>query len=256
MTGCVIARDEEAHLSEVLPALRWADEVLVVVDAATQDHSVGVAESLADRVEVRPFESYAKQRNAALDLATSSWVFFVDADERVSDTLAAEVRSAAGSRPPGCEIPPVGYWVPRHNVIFGHTMRGAGWFPDYQLRLLDRTHARYDETRPVHEVVMLDGPEAWLATPLIHLNYQSLGQFIRKQRRYTAMEVSALIAAHAKPRRRALLGQPMREFWRRYVNLGGWRDGWVGLSLSGAMAYYAFERTRQARISASNPPTH
>ncbi|OGG46549.1 MAG: hypothetical protein A3F84_18660 [Candidatus Handelsmanbacteria bacterium RIFCSPLOWO2_12_FULL_64_10] len=88
-----------------------------------------------------------------------------------------------------------------------------------------------------------------MTTPLVHLNYQSLSQFVHKQQRYTAMEVSALLASRTRFRRRALLGQPAREFWRRYVRLGGWRDGWVGLFLSGAMAYYAFQRTRLCRSS-------
>lgn len=251
VTACVIARDEEKNLSELLPTLHWADEVLAMVDAESVDHSAEVARALADRVEVRPFGSYAIFRNAALKVVTSPWVFFVDADERVSPELAAEVRRVTQSSATADR--PAGYWVPRRNVIFGHIMRAAGWYPDHQLRLLDRQRARYDESRPVHEVVILDGPAAYLQHPLLHFNYQTLGQFIRKQRRYTAMEVTEVLMMHGRPRARALLGQPVREFWRRYVRLGGWRDGWVGLFLSAAMACYAFERTRLARAVAQRP---
>lgn len=248
ITACVIAKDEERHLPQVLPTLRWADEVLVVVTAETTDGSVSAAQPYADRVEVRPFTSYPAQRNAALELASHPWVFFVDADERVSPELAAEIRQAVEGAD-GAPAGPAGYWVPRRNLILGHTMRGAGWFPDYQLRLLERRSVRYDESRPVHEVVELRGPAGYLTSPLVHYNYQSLGQFIAKQQRYTAFEVAELLARPSRPRRRALLGQPLREFWRRYVSLGGWRDGWVGFVLCAAMAFFAFERVRLARAA-------
>lgn len=262
ITAGIIARDEERNLQELLPTLRWADELLVVVDAASQDSSAAAARLIADRVEINPFQSYAAQRNAALDFARGEWMFFVDADERVSSELAAEVRRAVDAASTRSRLSladeaqegPAGYWVPRQNVIFGHTMRGAGWFPDYQLRLLDRSRARYDEDRPVHEVVQLRGDADFLSTPLLHFNYQNLGQFIRKQRRYTGMEVQALLASGNVPKGRALVGQPAREFWRRYVELGGWRDGWVGLVLSAAMAFYSFERVRLARAGRQLAP--
>lgn len=250
ITACVIAKDEERHLPQVLPTLRWAEEVLVVVAAETTDGSVSAAQPYADRVEIRPFTSYPDQRNAALQLASHPWVFFVDADERVSPELAAEIRQAV-EQAIGGPAGPAGYWVPRRNLIFGHTMRGAGWFPDHQLRLLQRRRARYDESRPVHEVVELRGPAGYLKAPLVHHNYQSLGQFIARQQRYMAFEVAELRTQPGRPRWRALLGQPLREFWRRYVSLGGWRDGWVGLVLCAAMAFFAFERVRLARAAVS-----
>jgi len=246
VTACVIARDEEHHLPEVLPTLRWADEVLVVVNTETTDRSAEVARKYADRVEVRPFSSFPVYRNTALDLAHCAWVFFVDADERVSAELAAEVQRVLAAEV-NTQDRTAGWWIPRRNVIFGHTMQGAGWFPDYQLRLLERCRARYDESRPVHEVVELRGPSGHLTTPLLHLNYQSLGQFVHKQRRYTSFEARELLAKEGRPSHRALAGRPAREFWRRYVALAGWRDGWVGLFLCAAMAFYAFERVRQAR---------
>ena len=251
ITACVIARDEAANLAELLPGLRWADEVLVLVDAATEDDSVAVATPLADRVELLPFVSFPVQRNAALALASGSWIFFVDADERVSQALADEVRAAVGTSERALaqseEGAPVGYWVPRHNIIFGRLIRGGGWAPDYQLRLLRRGYAQYDESQPVHEIVTLDGPDGYLSERLLHLNYRTFGQFAAKQRRYTAMEAEALRAQGARYRARALVGQPLREFWRRYVGLGGWKDGPVGLYLSLAMAYYAFRRVELTR---------
>src|SRR5439155_7484613 len=95
ITACVIARDEAENLAELLPTLRWADEILVLVDHATEDDSEAVARPLADRVERRPFTSFPAFRNLALGLVRCPWVFFVDADERGSTELADEVKAAA-----------------------------------------------------------------------------------------------------------------------------------------------------------------
>lgn len=245
----MLARDEERNLAELLPTLDWGDELLVCVNAESTDGSAAVARQLGARVEVWPFTNFARYRNQALAAATQQWILFVDADERVSPALAAEVRGVTET---AASTGYVGGWVPRRNIILGHPMRAAGWYPDYQLRLLERAHAHYDESRPVHETVVLDGPVSYLREPFVHLNYQTVGQFVTKQRRYTALEAAELLAEQGRPRARALVGQPLREFWRRYVQLEGWRDGWVGLFLSLAMAFYAFERNRLAR--SSTPP--
>jgi glycosyltransferase involved in cell wall biosynthesis len=252
ITACVIARDEASNLRELLPTLGWADEVLVLVDDATRDDSAAVALALAARVETRPFGSFPSFRNAALDLAGSPWVFFVDADERVSPALAAEVVAvvqASEDARAGGEDAPVAYWAPRHNIIFGRLVRGGGWSPDFQPRLLRRDRARFDESRLVHEVVLPRGPTGDLAERLLHLNYSSAREFIERQRRYTALEAQTLGRAGETFRRRALIGQPLREFARRYLALGGWRDGPVGLFLSAALAYYAFKRVQLVRAS-------
>ena len=259
ITACVIARDEAANLNELLPSLRWADEVLVVVDDASADESEAVARPLADRVEIRRFVSFPAFRNTALDLAGSPWIFFVDADERVSADLADEVRAAVQTSEAALargDEPPVGYWLGRHNIIFGRLVQGGGWSPDYQLRLLRRDRARYDETRLVHEVLDLRGPEGYLTERLLHLNYGSPGEFVQRQQRYTMMEAETIHIEGRSFRRRSLLGQPLREFSRRYFALGGWKDGAVGLYLSLALAYFAFRRVQLVRATktASDPP--
>jgi glycosyltransferase involved in cell wall biosynthesis len=253
ITACIVARDEAEHLAELLPTLRWADEVLVLIDDATRDDSQTIAEACADRVETRPFVSFSAFRNMAIDLAQSAWIFFVDADERVSPALADELRAAVAERPQpapsGSEAGSVAFWVPRLNIMFGRLVRGGGWYPDEQLRLLRRDAARYDETQLVHESAQVDGPTGHLTEPLLHLNYQSLRQFTAKQRWYTALEAATLIRQGVRPRRRALLGAPLREFTRRYFALRGWIDGPIGLFLSFAMAYYAFQRVRLVRAA-------
>src|SRR5437763_14673894 len=87
----VVAKDEAHNLAECLAAARWADERIVVVDARSRDATLEIARREADRVAVRVFDNFAGQRNAALALASGDWVLAIDADERVTPALAAEI---------------------------------------------------------------------------------------------------------------------------------------------------------------------
>lgn len=234
LTAAVIARDEEGLLADCLVSIAFADERLVLVDAATSDRTREVAAAAGARVEERLFDNFAGQRDAALRLASGEWVLFVDADERVPDALRDEVARVIAA-PTGRQ----GFWIPRENVLLGRVVRYAGWYPDYQLRLLLRSAARMDPLRVVHEQAIVDGSVGHLTHPLVHLNYRSLAEFVTKQERYCTYDAERWLMTYGRPRVRALVGQPLREFWRRFVTLRGYREGWLGLVLSAVLAFYA-----------------
>ncbi len=237
LTAIILTLNEAKHLPDCLASVRWADEVLVL-DSFSADRTVEIAREMGARVEQRAFANYAAQRDAALALARGDWVLFVDADERVSDALRDEVQALLSVvRHPSS----VGYWIPRQNTIFGAWVRHTGWYPDRQLRLLERTRARYDPLRPVHELVVLDGEAGVLHGHLLHLNYETVGEFVRKQKQYARYDAQKLYAEGVRARPHHFVLQPWREFRRRYVTLDGWRDGWRGLLLSALMAWNAFE---------------
>lgn len=236
ITAVILTLNEAAHIQPCIASLAWADRVLVF-DSFSQDETVPLAQAAGAEIGQSRFENYAQQRNAALNSLTTDWVFFVDADERATPELAAEIRRVVAER---LEM---GWYVPRHNYLFGKLTLGAGWYPDYQLRLFKHGRVRYE--RPVHEIALVDGEIGHLEHPLIHYNYRDVAQFRAKQRAYTSYDASILHEQGVRPRPHSFILQPWRQFWWRYVTLKGVGDGWHGLRLSLYMGYYEWVKYRK-----------
>lgn len=239
ISAIVIARNETANLADCLATLAWADERLVIdsfsTDGTTRDLPPGV------RVVERRWTDFPTQRNAGLRLAVHDWVLFVDADERVTPELSQEVAKRVGSE--ACD----GYWVPRRNRIFGRWMQGAGWWPDFQLRIMNRHRAVYAADRPVHELVEVNGTVERMLHPLEHFSYASVEEFRARQRALAGPVAEMLFESGTRRRPTAVVLQPLREFWRRMVSQRGYRDGGVGLLLAALMAEHEWQVQRALR---------
>jgi glycosyltransferase involved in cell wall biosynthesis len=237
LTIVALAWNESAHLPRCFASLRpliekAGAETLVLFDPAGDAATLEVARRVADRVEMHPFTNFAAQRNRALDLSGTRWVFFIDPDERMTPELAEEIARAVQ----GDAL--AAYRVPRRNILFGREVRHTGWYPDYQVRLLERQQCRYNESLEVHEVPDVMGGIGTFSAPLIHFNYRTWGQFYRKQLAYSGLHARALYSAGHRARLRSVVGQPLRELKRRLVDYRGYSDGLLGVALSFAMALY------------------
>ena len=185
----VVARNEAANLEACLASARFADERVVVVDAASQDATLEIARRHAELVSVRAFDNFANQRNAALGLASGDWVLAIDADERVTPELAAEIRGRLGDPALAC----VGFRVPIKSEVLGRPFRYSGTQEDNPLRLFRRDRGRW--TGQVHETVAIDGPIGQMRQVLEHRTLQSVRVFLGKIDHYTTLEASDLYAA-------------------------------------------------------------
>jgi glycosyltransferase involved in cell wall biosynthesis len=237
VTAIVPTLNEEHNVAACLESLAWADR-RVVFDCFSTDRTVDLARQAGAEVIQHPFENYAQFHNAAIERVEAEWILFVDADERVTPELAAEVRAVTSE-----DREEVLWRVPRHNHIFGRLTLGAGWYPDYQSRLLLRGHVRWE--RPVHEFAVADGPVGRLKNPLIHYNYDDLPDFVARQEKYTGIDAGILFEQGVHPRCYTPYSQAMRQFWWRFVTLRGARDGLHGLWLSLLMAYYEAVKYRK-----------
>lgn len=215
-----------------------------MLDTQSTDETAALAEAAGAEVMQRRFTDFAQVRNLALDAIQEPWVFFVDADERATPELAEEIRAVTTERPED------GWWVPRHNYLFGKLTLGAGWYPDYQMRLLRRGKARYE--RAVHEVVVLDGKAGHLRNPLIHYNYDSVAHFRAKQTRYCDYDAEVLYQQGVRARLYTPVTQSLRHFVWRFITLYGYRDGLHGLRLCLLTAWYEAVKYQRLRRRQAN----
>ncbi len=237
LTIVALARNETEHLRPCFRSLKLLiestkAETLIIFDSRGANETLDVARALADHVVIAGFEGFANQRNRALDIANTRWLFFIDADERCTLALASEISHVL--KQGTCAA----YRVPRRNIFFGREVRHTGWSPDYQIRLLQRDFCRYDLARQVHEVPIVHGKIGTLRARLVHYNYATWGQFIAKQRAYSDLEVQSLFRSGKQVGLKNVIGQPVRELRRRLVDYKGYRDGPLGFALSAAMGIY------------------
>ncbi len=233
VSAIVITLNEAAHIQACLESVAWADERLVV-DCGSTDDTVAIAARCGARVITHAWLGYSAQKNVAASEAAHDWIVSVDADERVTPDLAAEMQAAVAA--PGDRA---GFRVARVTFHLGRWIRSTDWYPDYQLRLYDRRRARWNG-RKVHESVSADGPVGQLQHELQHYAYRDIAHHLDTINRYTT-----LAALHMREEGRRtgiceLLLHPPAAFLRNYVLRRGFSAGVPGLIISTMNSYYVF----------------
>jgi hypothetical protein len=224
--ACIIARDEEERLPGALESVAFCDE-LVVVDSGSSDHTIEIARAAGAKLVVHPFRTFGKQRNVAIDHATADWILEVDADERITPRLRAEIEAFLGAVPAGVEIG----GVPCRDLLLGGPLGPSAKYPKYRLRLFRRGRYYHDETVRVHEGLWAFGRTWAFEGDLEHLLAATPAEAIRDAWSYAGLEAQQLRGPiSAAARARGILVRPPLKFAYRLVVDGGWRDGWRGLA--------------------------
>jgi len=243
----VVTGNEIAHIRDCLESVRWCDEI-VVIDSFSTDGTLAVCRQYTDRVLRRGWTGYRDQKAYALAQARHPWVLNVDADERVSPELAAEIAEILTSDGRGYD----GFTVPRLVHYLGRWWRLGGWYPDRRLRLFRRERATWGGIDP-HEHVLLRGRVGRLRGPLWHYTYDDVADHVATIDRFTSI---ASRSAGARPRRAswsALTLRPIARFVRFYVLRFGWRMGFPGLFAAISAAVYVHlkyaKRDEAARLA-------
>jgi len=183
-------RNEERNLSACLASLDWADEI-VVYDSGSTDGTLDVAAKYGVGFVEREFDNFAAHKNWALENIgfRNDWILLIDADERVSEALANEIRSAVARADKTA-----GYHIARQTMFSGVWIRHGGVYPDFNLRLLRRGSGRYED-RLVHEHILLDGRAGYLKNPLLHDDDKGMTRFLERHNHYTSLEAVEILRA-------------------------------------------------------------
>ena len=218
----IIARNEEQMIRDCLESVKWADEI-ILVDSGSTDKTVDIAKEYGAKIINLPSEKleFAKWRNAGLKEAKGIWVFYLDADERVTPELHKEIKESINKHL-------TAYKIPRRNFYLGKEMHYGGAWPDYVKRLfLKEKLKRW--VGELHEDPVFEGEMGKLKNPIVHIAHRDLSSMVEKTREWSKIEAELLYkSGHPPVTWWRILRIMLDEFWLRGVKLQGWRDGTVG----------------------------
>lgn len=235
LSVCLITKNEASRLGDCLASVAPVASEIVVVDSESTDGTEAVASRFGARFVVRPFDDFGRQKQAAVDLARCRWILLIDADERLTPELGAEILSLLADRVRLERYD--SYTVDRSNLFLGKAIRHGGWSPDLLVRLFRKDRARLS-AHLVHESVLAPGPVGRLSGKLLHLTAASLDDFLAKNLRYARLSAREKRARGLPPRILKVLLDPPFVFLRMYLVRAGFLDGKEGLFL--ALLYSLF----------------
>lgn len=230
LTVIIPTFNEAAYIEGALHSVTFADEI-IVIDSYSDDGTVKRAKKYTENILQRKFDNFSAQKNYALQHATGDWVLFVDADERITYTLANEIKETLSN--------------PTHagyKLIFPHFYMNRFLYhhSDTVLRLVRREGAFFSGN--VHEKLHCNGSIGILRHPVLHYTYKGLHNYITKKERYAWYQAAQLLEKDEKPSWFKLIVKPTYRFFSSYILRGGFRDGIPGLTVASVNAYGVFQR--------------
>lgn len=227
LSALVVVHNEEAQLAECLERLRFADEIVVVLDDCS-DGSKAIAETFSATLVEGKWEIEGARRNEGIDASMGDWILEVDADERVTPELAAELCRAIDGAAPGY------FLIPFHNYIGDRLVRygwGASWGTGAKSSLFSRDAKRWGAQR-VHPGLELKGVERRLRSAMVHYIDRDISDMIQRLDRYTALRARDLRASGNMGSFATNLRRLFSRFFKCYVVRKGYREGAYGFLIA------------------------
>jgi glycosyltransferase involved in cell wall biosynthesis len=222
----IIAKNEEEVIAEAIKSALWAEEV-VVLDTGSIDKTPQIAHKLGARVARMPTKglTFARWRTEAIGKSKGEWLFYLDADERITPGLRKEILEIVNSK----EREFSAYAAPRENYYLGKRMRWGGAWPDYVERLFYKKNLKKWIGR-LHERPVFKGKLGYLENPLEHYTHRDLTSMLKKTIKWSRLEAEELYrAGHPPVTWWRFLRIMLTELWDRGIKKQGFRDGTVGV---------------------------
>lgn len=240
----ILARNEQKHIKDCIESCRsFADEVVVVDDFSTDD-TKKIAESLGAKVVQRSMNgNWGEQQTFAIEQATCDWIFFIDADERCTPELAAEIQSVKETK----EY--FAYWVKRINHFNRKRVRFGVLSPDWVVRLMPRKGSYV--TGYVHPKLWYEVPEKKARNAMLHYTYDTWAQYESKMNKYSTLAARKYFEEGKKSRYVFdVVCRPLFSFLKMYLFKLGFLDGALGFALS--VNYTSYTLAKYFKLSELN----
>ena len=253
----ILTRNEQQNLPGCLASVAWSDDVHVF-DSCSTDATQQIARDHGAHVTERPFDNWAAHQNWAMQHIPfrHPWVFYLDADERVTPGLLASL--AATVADPGLNV---AFRVQRRDFFDGTWLKHVQASPFY-MRLFRPEKMRYE--RLVNPVSIPDGPVGQVTGYLDHFPFsKGVGDWFDRHNKYSAFEAQQIVANrqsrepfslraaltekdfhrrryHQKELFYRLPARPLAKFLLLYIAKRGFLDGSAGFRYSVLQSIYEY----------------
>lgn len=220
LSVALITKNEGKNLPDCLKSVSFADDI-VVVDSGSSDRTVGIAKEFGCRVFIEDWKGYGPQKKSAIDKCNYEWVLLLDADERVSEEAKKAILNTLGE--PAADA----YSFTRKNYLHGRWLRHSGYWPDRQVRLVNKNKGRFRGV--IHEKWVTEGHVHDLNAHLEHFAFSNYSDMLRTLNEYSSVIAEELFNSG----RRAHVFSPVYHgigmFFKIYLVEKGFLDGMDGL---------------------------
>jgi glycosyltransferase involved in cell wall biosynthesis len=221
----IIAKNEETKIRECLESAKWADEIVVVDDCST-DRTVEIAKEYTKSIYERKMDIEGKHRNFAYSKSQHEWVLSLDCDERITPSLATEIRDILAK-----DTEYTAFAIPIKSYLGKRWIRYAGYYPASKTRLFKKNAFRYEEAS-VHPRIIMEGKCGDLQGDILHYSYKNFTDVITKLNRETALEAQKWVNDGRKVSFLKILRKFVDRFLKFYFLRKGYKDGVLGFMFS------------------------
>jgi glycosyltransferase involved in cell wall biosynthesis len=242
----ILTYNEEKNIKLCINSAQFADEI-ILIDSGSTDKTKTIAENLGAKVYEHSMDEagFAGQRNFALEKTQADWVFYLDADERLTPQLAKEIETLI-LEAPCC------YKIKRVNYIFGQRVVYGGHSPDYIARLFPQGKVKWSGI--VHERALSDLPIKKTKGHICHYTYTSWEMYFEKFNKYTTLMAKKMHDSGKKATLADILLRPCFAFIKYYILNFGFLDGFLGFAFSVMNAFYTLAKYLKLKYYQENQP--
>lgn len=243
----MITYNEVDHIDGVLECLNFADEIIVIDSFSTDGTFEKLDTNKGVKVIQRAFNNFADQRNFAIAQATNKWLFFIDADERLTEASQEEIKEIATNN-----TAHDAYKIPRTFLYQDKVIRFSGLQTDQVFRLFKNGTATYIEDRLVHEILDVKGSYGVLKHKMLHYSFANRESYKQKAEHYGKLKAEELFKKGKRPNAFHFYVKPTYKFLSNYIFRLGFLDGKAGYIICYLNAYgvwYRYKTLERLRLA-------
>lgn len=223
-----VIKNEEKKITDCINSLiDCVDEIIIIVDDSTTDNTIEIIKKYPQvKFEVVKWKGFSGTKKLALNKTNNDWIFWIDADEVVTEELKNEINEFKASEPEY-----VAYDIKRKAFFLGRWIKHSGWYPGFTTRLFNKKYVHFDN-KNVHEGLIINGKTGRFKKDLLHFTFDTIEQYFEKLNLYTSLRAKTFFEEKKSFSIIQMVLKSVLKFIKMYFLKLGFLDGMEGFLLA------------------------